>query len=677
MSTVTMSSSAHSLLTRLLSAFLGQGNFTPGRPEGHRALAGLGEGLCRWLEKNPKIVLLGGNPDDPLACSALGFSAEIADPFLVVEDADCELNRLHLAGFWRDRRLALICLRQGLTATEFNQFYHTLTHHTDKGGMLRSRFFEEQMRGHHQHVSLIFLDDLSALDALLPWSVRVPLAWLHRDLNLLSRARGLTTLDQSNWRKLLLVTSLELPRLSGTQDEFFANLDLIAEKIDDYDKDELVFALLEHLPKNLSGDLCLKLCSQLGQLPPKDSVEDDPLIKKRRAATLWITRRLAEQMLEQDQAGPEHLHALVLNKVLLYEEIPRQMRPRVASLQVLTSFLANPQKYFAEVENSHSPEVLETQLWRLLGMLPKLFQALRFDVACQVLDFSQRFGSTFDLQHRPGLLKQLMDVAAGVLTETSRQQQAVLMQALPRMGRAGVLLLIDLADHHNRSVRRAAIDALVKIGQPIVPLLFETFDDKRGWHYLRNMLLLLAQMNAGGPKVENFLRKCLVHPEANVRKEALPGIARLLRAEAAVPVAAALDDVDPEVKKRAAACLGLTGIVDQKVYNRLAEILSAKKCSEELAVQIVASLNRIKPQPLENPALESALIDLLGTGGFLGIGGRKGSASKTLRVSTVQALGFVGTGRSRKVLARLSKVPDVAMSSVITEALKRLTARLV
>ena len=39
-------------------------------------------------------------------------------------------------------------------------------------------------------------------------------------------------------------------------------------------------------------------------------------------------------------AGPEHLHALVLYKVLLYEEIPRQMRPRVASLQVLTSFLS-------------------------------------------------------------------------------------------------------------------------------------------------------------------------------------------------------------------------------------------------------------------------------------------------------------------------------------------------
>jgi HEAT repeat protein len=185
----------------------------------------------------------------------------------------------------------------------------------------------------------------------------------------------------------------------------------------------------------------------------------------------------------------------------------------------------------------------------------------------------------------------------------------------------------------------------------------------------------LAQLKVGGPTVEKLFRKCLAHPQANVRKEALPGIAQLLKSGAAVPVAEALNDVNLEVKKRAAACLGLTGIADQSVYKRLADILSAKDCSEEFAVQIVASINRLKLQPPESPALEIAMIGLLGTGGFLGVGGRKGSASPTLRLAVVQALGFVGTSRSRKALARLSANQGSAMIRAVAEALEKLTVR--
>ena len=129
------------------------------------------------------------------------------------------------------------------------------------------------------------------------------------------------------------------------------------------------------------------------------------------------------------------------------------------------------------------------------------------------------------------------------------------------------------------------------------------------------------------------------------------------------------------MQKRAAACLGVTGISEPKVYRQLAGILAAKGCSEGLAVQIIASINRIKPQPEVAPALESALLGLLGTGGLFGVGARKGSASQTLRVAVVQALGFVGTGRSRKALAKLSTDQDVVMVKAVSETLKRLTGR--
>ena len=50
-------------------------------------------------------------------------------------------------------------------------------------------------------------------------------------------------------------------------------------------------------------------------------------------AARWITRRCAELLIEKGSITPAHYHALVLQKVLLYEEIPAAIRPRVAALQ--------------------------------------------------------------------------------------------------------------------------------------------------------------------------------------------------------------------------------------------------------------------------------------------------------------------------------------------------------
>jgi hypothetical protein len=47
------------------------------------------------------------------------------------------------------------------------------------------------------------------------------------------------------------------------------------------------------------------------------------------------------------------------------------------------------------------------------------------------------------------------------------------------------------------------------------------------------MLVILGKVGAGGAKVEAIFRQGLEHPVAGVRKESLPGVARLLRGIAA------------------------------------------------------------------------------------------------------------------------------------------------
>jgi HEAT repeat protein len=661
----TLSPLAARLTTDLCMALMGQGVFATGRPEARQALGALHDGLAKRLRDAAQVTLLAGTPSAPLAFLGGGFcpTRERLEELLPAEVPTALLQ--HLAGFCRDRRLLLIAWQNGLERQEFDLLFHLLAIAGEKGPALRKRFLEERTRGNLPHTTLLFVDDLRNLDHAVPWPVQAALAWLQRDLNLLSRLANQPAAVHTARRRALLDAVLELAAGPGELRDLLAGLDLIVENIDNYDSDEFACLLLGRVGQPQLAEVCLELCGLLERLLQRAEQMNDATARQRLDPVRWITRRAAEQLIESGSATPAHYHALVLRKVLLYEEIPGKLRARVAALQVLTSFLANPQRYFAEIEGSHSPEVLTTRLWRLLEMLPNMLRAHRFDVAREVVVFAQRFGPTFDLARNPELLAQVREAAAEVLGTGEPGLQAELMRALPQMGRTGLQLLIDLADHSHRSVRRVALDGLAAAGPAVVPVLFEAMERKPGWHYLRNMLAILGKVGAGGPKVEGLFRQGLEHPEAGVRKEALPGIARLLKENAAGLVAERLADPDPEVRRRAVACLGLTGIDSPAVYERLAGILSAKS-GDDMALTVVATLNRLRPGARAGVRIEAALLELVG-GGWFGIG--KGTADRGLRLEAVKALGQFPSARARKALERLLKENDGVLARTAREAL--------
>lgn len=654
------------LTTDLCTALIGQGGgFASSRPEVRQGLGALHDGLAKRLRDVAQIALLAGPPSDPLAFLGwgLGPARESLEDLLPAEAPAPLLQQL--AGSWRDRRLLLIAWQSGLERQEFDLLFHLLAMAGDKGPFLRKRFWEEKAHGNLPYTTLLFVDDLRDLDHAVPWPVQAALAWLQRDLNLLSRLGNQPPAVHMALRRALLDAVLELATGPGELRDLLACLDLVVEDIDNYNRDEFAYLLLGRLDQPRLAEVCLELCGLLESLTPRAEQRHDATPRQRLDPVHWITRRAAELLIDSGSATPAHYHALVLQKVLLYEEIPSQLRARVAALQVLTSFLANPQRYFAEIEGSHTPEVLATRLWRLLEMLPNLLRAYRFDVACDVVSFAQRFGPTFDLPRKPELLAQVHEAAAEGLANGQPGLQADLMKALPRMGRTGLHLLIDLADHTHRSVRRAALEGLAAAGPSVVPVLFEAMERKPGWHYLRNMLVILGKIGAGGPKVEGLFHQGLEHAEAGVRKEALPGIARLLKENAAGLVAERLTDPDPEVRRRAVACLGLTGVPDPSVYEQLANFLPVNG-TDEMALAVIATLNRLRPGPQAGARVEAELIDLVKVGWF-GLGML--TTDRPLRLEAIKALGQFPSERARKTLERLLKEKDAAVVRAAQEAL--------
>lgn len=646
-------------------AMLGQGPFAAGRPEARQALGVLYDGLARQLREHAQLALLAGRPASPLDFMVWGLSPvprELAD--VLPEGAPPHLGQ-HLAGSWRDRGMVLLSLRNGLPRQEFEQLCQLLMYVGDKGQALRKRWFGEQIYNHLPHTTLLFGEDLSGIEMEASWGVQVALAWLKRDLNILSGITGLPAAALTARRQALLDAVLGLATGAGERRDLLAHLSRIVDGLHTYDRDECADLVLARLDRRDLAAVCLELCGLIERLQQRFEQTGDAAIRERIEPIRWITRRVAERLIEGGDMTPAHYHALVLQKVMLYEEIPGSVRGRVAALQVLTSFLANPQRYFAEIEGSHSPEVLAGRLWRLLGMLPNMLRAYRFDAARDVVAFAQRFGPTFDLSMKAELLNQVRETAAEVLETGETLQQAELMKALPQMGRTGLHLLIDLADHSQRAVRRVALDGLCNAGPAVVPVLFEALERKRGWHYLRNMLVILGKVGAGGPKIEHLYREALAHAEAGIRKEAVTGVARLLRENAADLVAARLSDPDPEVRRRAVACLAVTGIADPRVYERLVDLLAAKG-TDDLAQTIVTMLNQLRPGDRAGVRVEAALVDLAG-GGWFGFG--RGTPDRALRLEAVKALGQFSSSRARKTLERLLKEADAGVARTAQEAL--------
>lgn len=646
-------------------AMLGQGPFAAGRPEARQAPGVLYDGLARQLREQAQIVLLAGRPSTPLDFIAWGLSpAPRGLAELLPEGAPASL-RQHLAGSWRDRGMVLLSLRDGLPRQEFEHLYQLLMSAGDKGSVLRKRWLDEQLQGHLPHTTLLFGEDLRGVEADTSWTVQIALAWLKRDLNVFAEVTGLPAPVLTSRRHAMLDAVLGLAAGAGERRELLAHLDRIVEGLHNYDRDECADLVLARIDRRDLSAVCLELCGLIERLQQRLEQTGDAATRERIEPVRWITRRIAERLIEGSDITPAHYHALVLQKVMLYEEIPGTVRARVAALQVLTSFLANPQRYFAEIEGSHSPEVLAGRLWRLLRMLPNMLRAYRFDAARDVIAFAQRFGPTFDLSRQAELLNQVRETAAEVLESGETVQQAELMKALPQMGRTGLHLLIDLADHSHRAVRRVALDGLCSAGPAVVPVLFEGLESKPGWHYLRNMLVILGKVGAGGPKVEKLFRETLEHAEAGIRKEAVTGAARLLRENAADLVAARLADPDPDVRRRAVACLAVTGIADPRVYERLADLLGAKG-ADDLALATVATLNQLRPGNRAGARVEAALVDLAG-GGWFGLG--RGATDRVLRVEAVKALGQFSSSRARKTLERLLKEADAGVARAAQEAL--------
>lgn len=663
----------------LIQAFLKTGYYQPGHPETDKALAGLYEAVTALFSRHPEITFLANVRDEGPEILVGGVAHDYLTMSRVMPRNMADMFLPKLADFFRRKRLSSFSLRSGISRHEFDCFVDIMT----RSGWLEDsridvceRMTKALVEKQVINVSVVFLDDLVGQGRKLPWRVVATLSRLKRDLNMLPLYRHVDAKVIRQVRRQVfqeVVAPLRDPTLIR---DLLINLDLIVEKLHDFDRDTLAYTLLEHLDQTFIEPSCQLVIKELAELQmAHERRGEDELLGKRIDDVHWITRRLGEKLLEGDHADAAMFHALVRQKVYLYDELPPALREEISALQAVNMLLDNQQRFFAEIEEITAPEMLERRLWRLLEMLPELVIKGQDQVAREVIAFGNRYGQTFHLGNRPTIVERLRRAVASRAQQEGREGIDEMLITLARLDRIGLELLVDLTDHENRSVRRLGLETLTKSGQAAVPVLFAALKQKKGWHFLRNMLILLSRMGVGGPKVDRLFRHCLVHPQQHVRIEALQALAKLSGPGAEEAIAGLLDDREAEVRLRAVGGLGETGISQPLTIRRLAVLIGdGKGAGETMALQVVSTLNKLRPPPFPEADIEDALLEIVRPKKRFGFGGKETSLSGHLREGAIQALGYVGTERSRSILAKCCR-EEIKIARIAGSALARLDSR--
>ena len=663
----------------LIQAFLKTGYYQPGHPETEKARKGLYEAVTSLFYSHPEITFLANTHEEKEEVLVGGVAHDYLSMRRVMPRNMADMFLPKMIDFFRRKRLSSFSLRHGISRYEFDTFVDIMT----QSGWLEDsrvdaceRMSKALVSKEVVNVSVVFIDELVGQGRKLPWRVVATLSRLKRDLNMLPLYRHVDAREITQVRRQVFQEIVAPLRDVMLIRDMLINIDLIVETLHDFDRDTLALTLLEYLDPVFLPTVCTLLVKQLGEL--MDAYEkngDDKTLRERVENVNWVTRRLGETLIENENADATLFHALVMNKVYLYEEIPPEMREKISELQAINRLLENHQHYFAEIEQISSPTMLEHRLWHLLEMLPELIRQGHDHVARQVVAFSKRYGSTFELGSRPPLVERLHRYVKLRAEDEGRVGVDEMLATIATLDRTGLEILVTLADHDNRSLRRLGLEALADRGQAAVPVLFAALKEKQGWHFLRNMLMLLSRIGAGGPKVEKLFQRCLVHPQSHVRIEAVQALAKLSGPVAEGAVATLLDDKKADVRQRAVGALAVTGISLPETITRLAELLhDGKNDGEAMALQVVSTLNKLRPQPFADSGVEEALRELARPKSRYGFSSKESALTSHMREGAIQALGYVGQEKSRAVLQKCCKESG-KVAKIARDALDRIESR--
>jgi len=659
----------------LIQAFLKTGYYRPDHPEAKKARSGLYASLRTFIEGKREIsfisareagksdVFIGGILDEPVTIGSLMIKG-MAEMFIP-----------KFLEYFERKNLSSFSMKSAISEEEFEKFIGIMTESPlfDKETDVREKLTIDLIKNEVLMVSTIFNVDLVGKGRRLPWRVELSISRLKRDLNLIPLYKSISEDKKNEIRQMVfedIIRPLKSPKLIK---ELLANLDLISSDLIGIDTDVFETRIVEHLDGTLLPPVSRELLGDISGLETSFAKLKKAELLVRLEYLRRIMKKIGLKLIDSGAVDEELFCDFVKHRVLTMDEIHGSVRSAVACRLSLHNFLTSPEKFFAEINARLSPEDLKEKLDLLLTFLPALFAGGRYGEIRKIHMIFDERGIPLEIRDDADLIERIAREANTRSERAGKDETSELLNVLSLIGEPGTFALVEMIDNGNRFARRSAIDVLRQKGPAIVPLVLSRIDKKDGWYFLRNALTLLSTQGGGDIELEELFKRSLRHSEANVRKEAVRGIAAVMGRKAEDLLIPLLRDENGDVRKRVISSLAALGCVHPEAIVFFMNVLTHKTAEDETLLEPV--LNALAEAPIprgQEPQLEDALADLLRDSAVLGFLRRKSGQDFRIKEGAIKALGTLGTSKSVKTLRKYASDKNAVLGKAAFEALQKI-----
>ncbi len=678
----------------LTKAMLRTGYYAPEHPGSRDAKRGMYDAFQSCMADSPELVI---TLEETRAKTDIYISGVLEEPVNVrtlVGAGMAELFVPKLRDYFNRKGLVSFAIKKAITPGHFDDFVEVMSdpaaerrENARVGELLTRALIDRGITG----ISTVFMDDIIVLEKNLPWRVEMAIQRLAKDLKVLPMFRGKSDAAIAEMKLQIIQDILRPLQHPEFLKDLIVNCYIIARHVKNIEEEDIEQIIIDAFPLDKLLPISHSVFEEMHRL--REMSAQDPhndSVKQRYAAVRRILKHVSRRLVFADVRGAQRfLGQLHSNGILAFHELPPDVQYLVNTRKMAKDVAVHVKQYVQRVLNPNSAEDAGVLLACFRRVIPTLIEQGEARIVLYLVRATAKAASA-GVGLPPDPLKVLFADRAGEILAAFEgaddRQRAVIEEILTKLGPLGVeILCAVLTDSDSRETRKAAVDALIRVGALAREWVLSVIDDPQQKWYLKRNALMLLRHTAESPQDAEAARKLLSHPHARVRDEALSTTFALDARDAEKFAFKALDDPDEKIRWRAANALAELSPLSRDVMTRvLGRLLAEPPADKDLAVkhwqttaQILRSVGNMKGFP-EPGAAEDAVVEVARRAA-----GRRHGLLKRLRRSddpenaavlaaALTALGNIGTGRSEEFLTRItdSRNPQAQAAEKALEALR-------
>jgi len=673
-------------LLALIQAFLRTGYYTPDHPESQKAKVGLYEDFQSLFSQRDELTFLVREELEGKNILIEGVLPEVQDLNGLMIAGMAEMYVPRFVKFLEQKDLISLTLKNAMTQTEFTSFVDVMSEPTfvdTKETGAKEKFSLTLQERNIFNISYIYNEEL-VIARNIPWRSQIALTRLKKDFSLVPFFTDLDLEGLKKVRKQIIQDLIRPLRNAEAIYHILMNSDLaVTEEFKEAEIDEEVIeALSDDLLIQISQTLLKETCRQ---------EETEPAQGK----SVELAKQFASVLNLREIKGRESiLGEYVKHKLISIEQLPNEMRHQIRLEQLIRKFLQDSKSFLTQFDKIQDQKQYLRVARALLELIPELIRRDQYGAVLEIIHCLDRHFR--EKEHLSSCAGHILDEISKGETISALQNkfligkmeicQTITPIFLALGGRSVPHLVPILVRSRDLLVRKNAVEIIAQIDPATIGLVCNKLNEKGSeTRSLIDILRVLGEIESDEwlQPLANTLLGYLSHESPQLRVEALRVFFRIKGSEGKSLYLDLLNDPDIDVQKEAIHCLArvksTTGLGKfLEMLKNLEDSPSAK--TERLEACLFGALGFYGNLELPGQgSLEDFLLATINRQlsiGLLKFSTVKGKAIKAETIAAIcEALGNVGTSKSRKILQKLNKQKDSLWQNKAQEALTRIAER--